>query len=309
MGIENAARRYNNIDVTTAYMPEPFGTHHSKMIVLFRHDDLAQIVILTGNFIERDWCMSQAIWQSPLLPFLRKDQTIDNWAEPISGSGRRFKQDLLAYIKSYGGKLKKLEIQLSDFDFAEVKAALIASTPGKQTLQSTDPENETLWGWPGLKHILSHVPQHKSPDVAREVTTANTLQQEAPHIAIQVSSIASLGTKWLKTVLFPSLKSMKNARSQILEPAVERREDPRFSIVFPTPETIRKSVNGYASGASIHMKTQAPAQAKQLADLRPMLCHWAGSVQDSKLVRAARYATANFYLTSRIVSLQDHKFL
>lgn len=23
-------------------MPEPFGTHHSKMMILLRHDDLAQ---------------------------------------------------------------------------------------------------------------------------------------------------------------------------------------------------------------------------------------------------------------------------
>lgn len=26
-------------------MPEPFGTHHSKMMILLRHDDLAQYVI------------------------------------------------------------------------------------------------------------------------------------------------------------------------------------------------------------------------------------------------------------------------
>lgn len=27
-----------------AYMPEAFGTHHSKMMILLRHDDLAQCV-------------------------------------------------------------------------------------------------------------------------------------------------------------------------------------------------------------------------------------------------------------------------
>lgn len=37
-----ATLRYKNVQSITAYMPEAYGTHHSKMIVLFRHDDLAQ---------------------------------------------------------------------------------------------------------------------------------------------------------------------------------------------------------------------------------------------------------------------------
>ena len=51
---------------------------------------------------------------------------------------------------------------------------------------------------------------------------------------------------------------------------------PQFSLVFPTADEIRRSVDGYACGGSIHMKTQTPAQQKQLEFLRPMLCHWAG---------------------------------
>ena len=71
-----------------------------------------------------------------------------------------------------------------------------------------------------------------------------------------------------------------------------KQEKPRYSVVFPTAETIRKSVGGYGSGASIHMKTQTPAQAKQLSDLRPMLCHWAGATGKLGVVRAAGYAPA-----------------
>ena len=40
--IEAAMQRYKNVRSTTAHMPEPYGTHHSKMIILFRHDDQAQ---------------------------------------------------------------------------------------------------------------------------------------------------------------------------------------------------------------------------------------------------------------------------
>lgn len=42
--IDEATKRYSNIDAITAHMPEAYGTHHSKMIVLFRHDDQAQYV-------------------------------------------------------------------------------------------------------------------------------------------------------------------------------------------------------------------------------------------------------------------------
>jgi hypothetical protein len=39
---QEACTRYPNVEAIAAYMPEPFGTHHSKMMVLLRHDDLAQ---------------------------------------------------------------------------------------------------------------------------------------------------------------------------------------------------------------------------------------------------------------------------
>lgn len=41
---QEACARYANVEPIIAYMPEPFGTHHSKMMVLLRHDDLAQYV-------------------------------------------------------------------------------------------------------------------------------------------------------------------------------------------------------------------------------------------------------------------------
>lgn len=47
--LQDAAKRYKNVQVLTAYMPEAFGTHHSKMFVLFRHDDLAQHVFPTSD--------------------------------------------------------------------------------------------------------------------------------------------------------------------------------------------------------------------------------------------------------------------
>jgi tyrosyl-DNA phosphodiesterase-1 len=42
---QEACPRHPNVEAITAYMPEPFGTHHSKMMILLRHDDLAQYAI------------------------------------------------------------------------------------------------------------------------------------------------------------------------------------------------------------------------------------------------------------------------
>jgi hypothetical protein len=50
---QETAERYPNVELHHAYIPDPFGTHHSKMLVLFRHDDTAQVVIHTANMIPR----------------------------------------------------------------------------------------------------------------------------------------------------------------------------------------------------------------------------------------------------------------
>ena len=42
--MQEACAKYANVEPIIAYMPEPFGTHHSKMMILLRHDDLAQYV-------------------------------------------------------------------------------------------------------------------------------------------------------------------------------------------------------------------------------------------------------------------------
>jgi tyrosyl-DNA phosphodiesterase-1 len=38
-----------NIRLIAAYLPDPYGTHHSKILVLFRNDNTAQIVVHTGT--------------------------------------------------------------------------------------------------------------------------------------------------------------------------------------------------------------------------------------------------------------------
>ncbi|KAL8866107.1 MAG: hypothetical protein Q9174_006488 [Haloplaca sp. 1 TL-2023] len=243
-------------DLHSSILMPPKGTHHCKMIILFRHDDLAQVNIVTGNFIVRDWSMCQAVWRSSLLPIQKVSSPQADPPAPFHiGSGPRFKQDLLAYLKFYGQRRTgSLTVELSKYDFSSIRAALIASVPGKQNLRSIDPNRETLWGWPALRHILTSIKPHAATS--------------KPHIVMQCSSVASVGEKWMKETFMRALSASKAS-----PPSTPK---PKFSLIFPTPDEIRRSIDGYDAGGSIHMNVQKPAQAKQLEFLRPMLCHWAG---------------------------------
>ena len=237
-------------------MPEMFGTHHSKMLILIRHDDTAQVIIHTANMIEFDWTnMTQGLWRSPLLP---KISTTSGPSQSAKlGSGQRFKLDLLKYLKAYDSSrpvsrspiCTPLVDELNKYDFSKIHAALVASVPGRLNL---DTATETSWGWPALKCVLENV----------------SVAGRQPEIVIQISSIATLGAtdKWLDKTLFKTLETSKNGEAS----------KAKFRIIFPTADEIRRSLNGYASGSAIHTKLQSAQQVKQLQYMKSMLCHWAG---------------------------------
>ena len=222
------------------------------MLILIRHDGTAQVVIHTANMIAFDWAnMTQALWKSPLLPLIPQNSPPPQGSNRI-GSGQKFKTDLLNYLRAYDTKrtiCKSLIEQLSKYDFSDIRAALVASVPGKQSIET---DSETAWGWAGLKRVLDSVPA----------------RSEEPEIVIQISSIATLGQndKWLDKCFFKALSTSKN-------PATSK---PKFMVIFPTADEIRRSLNGYASGGAIHTKIKSAAQIKQLRYLKPLLCHWAG---------------------------------
>jgi tyrosyl-DNA phosphodiesterase 1 len=229
------------------------------MMVLFRHDEQAQIIIHTANMIPQDWAnLSQAAWSSPILPLLPPEKAADqNLAQGSSsasyGSGLRFKLDLLGYLKAYDNRrviCKPLVEELRKYDFSSIRGALVGHVPGRHHAEN---DNPTLFGWPAIRAILKTIP---------------VLNGDKPEVVAQVSSIATLGVndQWLQKTLFAALSASANSSSK----------PPKLGIVFPTPDEIRKSLDGYKSGCSIHVKIQTPAQAKQLQYLKPLLYHWAG---------------------------------
>ncbi|KAF9734800.1 hypothetical protein PMIN04_000901 [Paraphaeosphaeria minitans] len=256
-----SAERYANIQLIPAYMPDPFGTHHTKMLILLRHDNFAQVVIHTANMLERDWTnMTQAVWRSPLLPFQTSPTpSPTNSGLPI-GTGGRFMKDLICYCNAYGKRLRALTEQLINYDPSAIRAAFLGSAPSRQKPAAARPSSQTSFGWLGLKEILSVMPARP--------TSCN------PNIVAQISSIATLGATpaWLNHFRSVLNRSASPA-STIFSPAFNN-PPPTLNIIFPTAPEIRTSLDGYASGASIHTKIQSPAQQKQLEYLRPLLCHW-----------------------------------
>ncbi|KAJ8119843.1 hypothetical protein O1611_g10521 [Lasiodiplodia mahajangana] len=140
--LQEQAKQYGNVTLHTAYMPEMFGTHHSKMLILFRHDDTAQVVIHTANMIAKDWTnMTNGVWISPLLPKLQS-------LPEVPETHRFIVEDLAKY------------------DFSAIRGALVASVSGKHDVEQ-EPDT-THWGWRGLKETLKSVPtQAGSSDIVR----------------------------------------------------------------------------------------------------------------------------------------------
>ncbi|KAI1319328.1 tyrosyl-DNA phosphodiesterase [Xylariaceae sp. FL0255] len=259
--LQEQKERHQNVTLHTAYMPEMYGTHHSKMMIMLRHDDTAQVIIHTANMIERDWRnMTQGVWCSPPLPLLKStEKEVDRKDKPI-GSGPRFKFDLLNYLRAYNMRrnvCRSLVEKLSKYDFSAIRGALIASVPGKHSTEQGP--SSTRWGWQGLRETLKTVPVQDGPS----------------NIVVQISSIATLGAKddWLQRTLFDSLaptaSSTSSSRTQSDPPR------PNFKVVFPAADEIRQSLDGYVSGGSIHTKIQSAQQTKQLEYLRPIFHHWA----------------------------------
>lgn len=191
--------------------------------------------------------MTNGVWKTPLLPPINPHKVLPGPKAEI-GDGRQFQHDLLRYLRCYNARSSfctPLIDRLGSHDFGAVQGILIASVPGRHDMEDTN----ARWGWNALQKSLIQLPKKESQCT----------------IAVQVSSIATLGATdgWLRNTLFKSLSGSTSS------------ELCKFQIVFPTADEIRRSLDGYASGASIHTKVQSKQQVSQLQYLKPLLHHWA----------------------------------
>lgn len=289
-GIDWALNFHPNVKQIITYMPDRFGTHHTKMFIIFRGNNTMQVTIHTANMIANDWDrMTEAAWQSPLLPLLKNTNprtAMMESAEGDIGSGTRFKGDLIDYLSAYKTAagtmlLRALIDQVFQHDFSEVKGALIASAPSREPVPLTvsASNNQKLWGHQSLQRALAAVPGLS--------TERKKSQNQHFHTVAQVSSIATLPVKWFNETLLPSLcypHKVECYKNQV-------------SIIFPTASNVRNSADGYTCGGSIHLNSNSVAQKKQIELLKPRLHQWCkGSLEDADSQRGSHLPHIKTYI-------------
>ncbi|KAL3895067.1 MAG: hypothetical protein SGCHY_004917 [Lobulomycetales sp.] len=227
-----------NVSFILAPLPIPFGTHHTKMMILFYQTGAARLVVHTANLIEADWRnKTQACWISPLLS-----------AKP-SGSPHdacQFEQDLFRYLKSYHEpKFDRLLSRLARLDFSQCRAILICSTPGYF------PKSDIpFWGHPKLRSELEKIPLACPED-------------EPQDVVMQFSSIGSLGQSpesWLTSELMDSFRACATpARAPILK------------LIYPTVSNVQHNLDGWSGGGSLPFSQKT--WEKQMW-MKPLMHQW-----------------------------------
>ncbi|CAH1792376.1 unnamed protein product [Owenia fusiformis] len=222
MDMDVAADHYKHIKLVNAKLEIMYGTHHTKMMLLF-YDIGMRVVIHTANLIEKDWHQkTQGVWISPMFP---KCKT----ASDAKDSSTNFKQDLIQYMEAYRTPhfkswLEKIKLH----DMSSAKVHIIASVPGRHI----GPAKQT-WGHFKLRKIL------------RQLGPGNSCKSW-PVIG-QFSSIGSMGpTKesWVYGEFTESLATTKDGGASLTM-------KPTLKLIYPSKDNVRTSLEGYPAGGSL----------------------------------------------------------
>jgi len=122
----------------------PYGTHHTKMMVLTYSCGGVRVVVHTANLVGSDWInRSQGLWVSPLCPRLAEG---GGRGEATTG----FKAALLRYLRFYEvSAVHQFVAALEGADMSGVKVAFVSSVPG-----SHRGEEMHLWGHRAVRRVL-----------------------------------------------------------------------------------------------------------------------------------------------------------
>ncbi|RPA85261.1 phospholipase D/nuclease [Ascobolus immersus RN42] len=225
--INEGVKRHRGATVQQAWMNQAHGVQHSKLFILERADETIEVVIHTANAIPHDWTnMTNAIWRSYPLPKRKSGTTQSN------SIGQEFQLRLIDYLKQMGKATADLHKTLSHYDFSAVKARFIGTVPSPPKSSRFPQYNKRQYsvGHEALRDYISQIP---------------SLDPSLPsRIVLQCSSFPRPRANWLKNLFSKFLSNITPER----KPA-----ESQFLIVWPTPDEIRSSLNGYVSGTSIHM--------------------------------------------------------
>jgi tyrosyl-DNA phosphodiesterase-1 len=219
------------VKLISPYLPIPYGTHHTKMMILFYTDGSMHVVVHTANLRASDWGLkSQGVWVSPL--FYRKNLSMSS----SEVKPAQFEVDLCYYLSWYKfGSATKLIERLHQYDFNRCVAILIFSIPG----QFSD----------GMEKAFSHLKVKES--LSQLVVDPKCSSDDI--LIGQFSSMGSLGkdeTSWLTSEWFNAMSSAPKPDAVLSNP----RE--QLKLIFPTVDDVRNSLEGYSAGDSIPYDTK-----------------------------------------------------
>ncbi|XP_012692140.1 tyrosyl-DNA phosphodiesterase 1 isoform X2 [Clupea harengus] len=224
------AQPYAHIRFCQAKLDIAFGTHHTKMMLLWYVEGF-RVVILTSNMIRADWYQkTQGMWMSPLYPLLPEGSP-----ETAGESPTFFKRDLVEYLQAYRApELSEWIQRIKEHDLSETSVYLIGSTPGRYV--GSDMEK---WGHLRLRKLLN---EHTRP----------VPNEEAWPVIGQFSSIGSMGldkTKWLAAEFQRTLTTLGRGGKSV-------RPEPPMLLVYPSVDDVRRSLEGYPAGGSLPYSIQ-----------------------------------------------------
>jgi len=219
--IPESSQLYPNTRFLAPHIPLPYGSHHTKAMLLFYDDDTMQVVIHTANLVPGDWYFkTQAVWTSPFL-----SKKTDEYIK--SGRECEFEKELCKYIRYYNiPVLNRLAERVSLYNFEECKAILISSVPGIHRGKELN-----NWGHLQLRNILNTKYQMKF--------NTSEIKKES-YIIAQMSSIGALGKddRWLNKEFGQSLRnSISGIDSKV-----------NIKLIYPTVDNVRNSLEGWNGG-------------------------------------------------------------
>jgi hypothetical protein len=290
------AERYKNISYFQAPNIGQYGTHHTKMMLLFYTTGM-RVVISTANNIYQDWTYkTQGVWVSDFLP--RKDMNVaripDAGAPPREGTG--FAYDLWNFLCTYGVKIqvngasmKVIREQVIAHDFSSIRVRLVASVPGTHSNTAVRP----AWGHMKLReHLMQCIkPQHGSQG----------------QLICQFSSIGHLGKDragWFGGEFARALRSKQDTATSHIMPVAPP------VVVFPSVENVRTSGEGYSAGWSLPHSNKYVAfcfgEGMKVAGGFSLRCYFIVLLSHECLLFAI---TPVIYIRMRYVSLSPRRSL
>eukprot|EP00927_Polykrikos_kofoidii_P065749 TRINITY_DN61465_c0_g1_i1.p1 TRINITY_DN61465_c0_g1~~TRINITY_DN61465_c0_g1_i1.p1 ORF type:complete len:677 (-),score=82.12 TRINITY_DN61465_c0_g1_i1:179-2209(-) len=252
-------------------LPLDWGTHHSKLAILF-YPDAIRVCVRTFNDIFCDFHhKSQAMYLQDFPCRSRPSQSPPAAVEGLCSDefGKDFALQLQRYLDRCGGFDTAC---LSRYDFSTAAAALVASVPGYHRGRDLSD-----WGHMRLRELLS---RHALQPATAIADAFDELEEEA--IVCQFSSVGSLSKRWVDDFHL-TLSTTRTPLSVPTPPACaskgRRPEKPRLSdaarrlpplrLVMPTVSQVRDSFEGWVAGVSLFAK-----QAQLRGDFAPLWRRW-----------------------------------